>query len=96
MAKTRENHRNKKKAPKVYVELDLKQFNDILKPKESKFKGKKDNRGKIRSNRDKDSRPYNKGERKPYHKDKQSNNNNRNGKPKYNGKPNQNKPKQPK
>ena len=93
MAKTRENHRNKKKAPKVYVELDLKQFNDILKPKESKFKGKKDNRGKIRSNRD---NKYNDKGSKPYHKDKQSNNNNRNGKPKYNGKPNQNNPKQPK
>ena len=93
MAKTRENHRNKKKAPKVYVELDLKQFNDILKPKESKFKGKKDNRGKIRSNRD---NKYNDKGSKPYHKNKQGNNNNRNGKPKYNGKPNQNKPKQPK
>ena len=94
MAKTRENHRNKKKAPKVYVELDLKQFNDILKPKESKFKGKKDNRGKHnRSNR---NNKYNDKGSKPYHKDKQDNNNNRNGKPKYNGKPNQNKPKQPK
>lgn len=93
MAKTRENHRNKKKAPKVYVELDLKQFNDILKPKESKFKGKKDNRGKNRDNRD---GKYNDKGSKPYHKDKQGNNNNRNGKPKYNDKPNQNKPKQPK
>lgn len=93
MAKTRENHRNKKKAPKVYVELDLKQFNDILKPKESKFKGKKDNRGKNRDNRD---GKYNDKGSKPYHKDKQDNNNNRNGKPKYNGKQNQNKPKQPK
>jgi hypothetical protein len=94
MAKTRENHRNKKKAPKVYVELDLKQFNDILKPKESKFKGKKDNRGKNRDNRN--NKPHNDKGSKPYHKDKQGNNNNRNGKPKYNGKPNQNKPKQPK
>lgn len=94
MAKTRENHRNKKKAPKVYVELDLKQFNDILKPKEPKFKGKKDNRGKIRSNRD---NKYNdKGDKKSCNKDKQGNNNNRNGKPKYNDKPNQNKSKQPK
>lgn len=41
MAKVRENHRNKKKAPRIHEELDFSKFNDIVKCKtKPKFKGK--------------------------------------------------------
>lgn len=33
MAKTKENHRNKKKSPRTHEELDLTKFNDMVKHK---------------------------------------------------------------
>lgn len=41
MAKTRENHRNKKKTPRNHEELDFSKFNDMVKHKtKPKHKGK--------------------------------------------------------
>ena len=41
MAKTKENHRNKKKTPRTHEELDFSKFNDIVKHKtKPTYKGK--------------------------------------------------------
>lgn len=60
MAKTKVNHRNKKKVARVYEELDLKQFRDIIKPKEVGNKHKKNN----------NKNHYKGDSKKPYIKDK--------------------------
>ena len=48
------NHRRKNKAPRVYVELDIESFSDIIKPKE---------KHKFDKNRNKKKKPYKNGKK---------------------------------
>lgn len=85
MAKTRENHRNKKKAPRVHEELDFSKFNDMVKCKSKR-------KGKERTLLDKEREERGDFKKKP--SNKQGNKNgykgNKSNKPKQNNyKPNQ-------
>lgn len=51
MSNKNSNHRRKNKAPRVYVELDITQFDDIIKKKEDKkYKGKGNKKGYKHNN----------------------------------------------
>lgn len=51
MSNKNSNHRRKNKAPRVYVELDITQFDDIIKKKEDKkYKGKGNNKKGYKHN----------------------------------------------
>ena len=78
MAKEKMNHRRKAKQDRVYEELDISKFNDILKKPDKKkpYKGKKkyppkgDN-GNKPTNKEQNNKP---GDRKPGNKPNKPNN----------------------
>lgn len=91
MAKEKMNHRRKAKQDRVYEELDISKFNDILKKPEKKkpYKGKK----KYPPKGEGGNKPTNKEQRNKKPNDKPNKPNNRPNKPKpQQSKPN-NKPK---
>ena len=92
MAKEKMNHRRKAKQDRVYEELDISKFNDILKKPDKKkpYKGKKkyppkgDNGNKPTNKEQQNKKP---GDRKPDNKP-----NNKPNKPNNKPKPQQSKP----
>ena len=92
MAKEKMNHRRKAKQDRVYEELDISKFNDILKKPDKKkpYKGKKkyppkgDNGNKPINKEQQDKKP---GDKKPGNKP-----NNKPNKPNNKPKPQQSKP----
>ena len=92
MAKEKMNHRRKAKQDRVYEELDISKFNDILKKPDKKkpYKGKKkyplkgDNRNKPTNKEQQNKKP---GDKKPGNKP-----NNKPNKPNNKPKPQQSKP----
>ena len=95
MAKEKMNHRRKAKQDRVYEELDISKFNDILKKPDKKkpYKGKK----KYPPKGDNGNKPINKEQQNRKSEDKKPNNrpnkpNNRPNKPNNKPKPQQSKP----